>query len=54
MNIIKRNFKASIALLLIGIIGIAEGQPNWQPLYLTLAATGLILIFIIWQNKKYL
>ena len=55
MNIVKRNFRTGLILLLIGLTGVAEGQPEWQPLHLTLAVTGLILTSIaIWQNRKCL
>lgn len=55
MNTVKRNFRTGLILLLIGLTGIAEGQPEWQPLHLTLAVTGLILTsLVIWQNRKYL
>ena len=55
MNTAKRNFKAGLTLLLIGMTGIAEGQPDWQVLHITLAITGLILTsLMIWQNKKCL
>lgn len=55
MNTIKRNFRTGLTLLLIGMAGIAEGQPEWQPLHLTLAVTGLILTsIVIWQSRKCL
>lgn len=55
MNTAKRNFKTGLTLLLIGMTGIAEGQPDWQVLHITLAITGLILTsLMIWQKVKYL
>lgn len=55
MNTVKRNFKAGLTLLLIGMTGIAEGQPDWQALHIVLTIVGLILASsVVWQNKKYL
>lgn len=55
MNIVKRNFRTGLTLLLIGMTGIAEGQPDWQVLHITLAISGLIITFlVIWQNKRCL
>lgn len=55
INTTKRNFRTGLTLLLIGMTGIAEGQPDWQVLHITLAITGLILTSLaIWQNKKCL
>jgi len=51
MNTVKRNFRTGLILLLIGLTGIAEGQPDWQVLHITLAITGLILTsIVIWQG----
>ena len=55
MNTVKRNFRTGLTLLLIGMTGIAEGQPDWQILHITLAISGLIITsLVIWRNKKCL
>lgn len=55
MNTVKRNFRTGLILLLIGLTGIAEGQPDWQVLHITLTITGLILTsIVIWQSRKCL